>query len=184
MLHEVHEVLREVFHRLGRGIGADVPGGAVGAHRATTVVGTVERQAKLPVGYQWMVMMRQGMRPFMAEQLAQVAPLIKAEFGENTRSSHGRDVNVAGGTVVLPAEAVGGEGTQPNLHLGHGVAPKAKIAQFTQHMPVSSVQPRERHKPHRTRKRSARTDCLKIRWGSFSVFHGVFAGISVFCRSF
>ncbi len=148
MLHEVHEVLREVFHRLGGCIRADVPGGAVGADRATTVVCAIERQAKIPVGYQVMVVMRQSMRPFMAEHLPEGTALCETELGADAGAGHGRDVDVTGGTIVLPTEAVGGEGPQPNLHLGHGIAPKAQIAEFTQHMPASSVQPRERHKPH------------------------------------
>ncbi len=51
MLHEVHEVLREVFHGLGSGIGADMPGRAVSANRATAVVGTVKGLSELPVGH-------------------------------------------------------------------------------------------------------------------------------------
>ena len=50
MLHEVHEVLREVFHGLGGCIGADMPGRAIGANGASTVVGTVKGLTKLPVG--------------------------------------------------------------------------------------------------------------------------------------
>lgn len=51
MLHEVHEVLREVFHRLGGCIGADMPGRAIGANRATTVVRAIKGLSELPVGH-------------------------------------------------------------------------------------------------------------------------------------
>ncbi len=51
VLHKVHEVLREVFHRLGGCIGADMPGRAIGANGATAVVGTVKGLSKLPVGH-------------------------------------------------------------------------------------------------------------------------------------
>ena len=81
MLHEVHEVLRKVFHRLGGRIGADVPGGAVFTHRLAVIVRAIKGQLKLSIDYEILMVMGQSMRPFMSEQLAQGTPLIEAEFG-------------------------------------------------------------------------------------------------------
>ena len=139
VFHEMHKVLRKVLHRLCGGIRADMPVWAVGANCSPAVVRAVKGLPELTVGDQIMMVMRKGMRPFMAEQLAQGAPLIKAKLGEDSGAGHGRNVDVTGGTVVLPAKAVCGKGPEPNLHLGHGIAPQAKIPQFTQHMLVSSV---------------------------------------------
>ncbi len=139
MFHEMHKVLRKVLHRLCGGIRADVPGWAVGANCSPAVVRAVKGLPELPVGDQIMMVMRKGMRPFMAEKLAERATLRKAKLGEDSGAGHGRNVDVTGGTVVLPAEAFCGKGPEPNLHLGHGIAPQAQIPQFTQHMLVSSV---------------------------------------------
>lgn len=125
VLHEVHEVFGKVLHRLGGCVGTDVPGGAVDSHRPAAVVGAVKCLPKLPVGHLFRVMMSQGMCPFMAEQLAQGAPLRKAEFGQDSRASNRGDMDVASGSVVLPAKAAKRKGPEPNLHLGHGIAPKA-----------------------------------------------------------
>jgi hypothetical protein len=149
VFHKVHEVLREVFHWLCGSIGADVPGRAVFTNRLAVIVRAVKGLAKLPVDHQILMVMGQSMRPFMAEKLRAGTAFIKAEFGKNTRTCHRRDVDVTGGTVVLPAEATDSKGPEPNLHFGHGIAPQAQVPQLPQHMPVSSVQPRERHKPHR-----------------------------------
>lgn len=139
MLHEVHEVLGKVLHRLCGGIRADVPGRAVGSNRATTIMGTVKGVSKLPVGHQVMVVMGKGMCPLMAKELPQAAPLIKTEFGQDTRSCHCWHVDVTGRTVVLPAEATGSKRSQPHLNLSHGITPKAKSLKLTKHMPVSSI---------------------------------------------
>ena len=96
VLHEVHEVLGKILHRLRGCVGTDVPGGAVGTHGPATIVGTVKCLPELPVGDQIMVMMGQGMRPFMAEQLAQGAALLEAEFGQDARAGHRGDVDVTG----------------------------------------------------------------------------------------
>jgi hypothetical protein len=94
VLHKVHEILREVFHGLGGGIGADVPGRAVSANRATAVVRAIKGQLKLSIDYEILMMMSQSMRPFMSEKLTEGTALIKAEFGKNTRTCHRRDVDV------------------------------------------------------------------------------------------
>ena len=51
MLHEVHEVLRKVFHWLCGSIGADVPGRAVSANGASAVVRAIKGMSELPVGH-------------------------------------------------------------------------------------------------------------------------------------
>lgn len=51
VFHEVHEVLREVFHWLGGGIGADMPGRAIGANGASAVVRAIKGMSELPVGH-------------------------------------------------------------------------------------------------------------------------------------
>ena len=159
MLHEVHEVLGKVLHGLGGGIRADVPGGAVGSHSTTAVVRTIKRLAKIPVGHEFMMMMGKGMRPLMAKELPKGAALNKTEFGQDTRSCHGWHVDVTGGTVVLPAETPGSKRSQPHLNLRHGITPKAKPLQLTEHMPVISSQPRQCHEPHCAKERIIRGDC-------------------------
>jgi hypothetical protein len=76
-----------------------------------------------------MVLMGQGMSPFMAEQLAEGTALSKNKFGAD--SGCGRDVVVAGGTVVLPAKAVRGKRSEPYLHLGQGVTPQTQLPELT-----------------------------------------------------
>jgi hypothetical protein len=78
-----------------------------------------------------MVVIGKGMRPFMAEKLAERAVLSKTKFGEDSGSCCGRDVDVAGGTVVLPAKAVRGKRSEPYLHLGQGVTPQTQLPELT-----------------------------------------------------
>jgi hypothetical protein len=78
-----------------------------------------------------MVLMGQGMSPFMAEQLEEGTALSKTKFGEDSGISYGRDVDVAGGTVVLPAKAARGKRSEPYLHLGHGVTPQTQLPELT-----------------------------------------------------
>ncbi len=111
VFHEVHEILRKVFHWLCGSIGADVPGRAVFTNRLAVIVGTVKGQLKLSIDYEILMMMSQSMRPFMSEKLTERAALIKTEFGKNTRTCHRRDVDITGGTVILPTEAVCRKGT-------------------------------------------------------------------------
>lgn len=71
VLHKVHEIFREVFHRLGSGIGADVPGRAVFTNRLAVIVRAIKGQLKLSIDYEILMMMRQSMRPFMSEKLTE-----------------------------------------------------------------------------------------------------------------
>ena len=98
----------------------------------------------------------------MAEKLAQRTALLKAKLCEDSGAGYGRNLDVTRRTVVLPAEAACSKRTKPNLHLGHGVTPQTQVPQLTQHMPVGSVQARERNKPHRGKERIIRAGLMQI----------------------
>ena len=67
MFDKVHEVLCKVFHRLCGCIGTDVPGGAVSTHRLAVIVRAIKSLPKFSVDHPILMVMSQGMRPFMSE---------------------------------------------------------------------------------------------------------------------
>ena len=64
---KVPEVLRKVFHWLGGCIRADVPGRAVSTHRPAVIVRTLKSLPKFSVDHLILMVVSQGMRPFMSE---------------------------------------------------------------------------------------------------------------------